>query len=127
MAVYSNGTLTLNLLPGLAHSTLAGVEHGLRELAVWSQRIAAGAGTPPHRHDCEEVVVVLEGSGVIAMDGVESPFAAGDTIVVAPNKAHQIFNTGAGDLRLIAAFSTATVLAEFPDGSRTDLPWQQGA
>lgn len=127
MAVYSNGTLTPNLLPGLSHSTLAGAEHGLRELAVWSQSIAAGAGTPPHRHDCEEAVVVLEGSGVIAMDGSESAFTAGDTVIIPANKPHQIFNTGKGDLRLIAAFSAAPVEVEFPDGTRIDLPWQQNA
>ena len=127
MAVYSNASLTPDVLPGLAHSTLAGHEHGLASLAVWSQSVDAGGATPPHRHDCEEVVVVLEGSGVIAMDGSETTFGAGDTVVIPPNKPHQIFNTGSSALRLIAAFSMAPVRVEFPDGTPIDLPWQQAA
>ncbi len=124
MTVYANTALTPNILPGLAHSTLAGAEHGLRQLAVWSQSIDAGAGSPPHRHDCEEVILILEGSGALSIDGAELPFTQGQTLVIPPNKPHQIFNTGERALRLIAALSAAPVRVEFPDGTEIDLPWQ---
>src|SRR5262245_43951825 len=71
MHIYSNSRLFTQLLPGIAHRTLAGPEHGLRALEVWSQRIDASAATPPHRHDCEEVVVVLEGEGTLTLQGTE--------------------------------------------------------
>ncbi len=93
MPVYSNSTLMPNVLPGLAHRTLAGPEHGLKDLEIWSQSI----------------------------------FAAGDTVIIPRNEIHQIFNTGPSVLRLVAAFSMAPVRAEFPDGTRIDLPWQQAA
>ena len=48
-------------LPGIDHLTLAGGAQGLSSLSVWQQSIDAGEATPPHRHDCEEVVVVGEG------------------------------------------------------------------
>ena len=70
---------------------------------------------------------MLEGSGVIAMDGSETAFRAGDTVVIPPNKPHQIFNTGTAPLRVVAAFSMAPVRVEFPDGTPIDLPWQQAA
>lgn len=94
MAVYSNSTLIPDVLPGLAHRTLAGPEHGLKGLEIWSQSIDAQGATPPHRHDCEEVVIVLEGEGTLAMSGQEMHFAAGDTVIIPRNEVHQIFNTG---------------------------------
>ena len=127
MPVYSNSTLMPNVLPGLAHRTLCGPEHGLKDLEIWSQSIDAQAATPPHRHDCEEVVIVLEGAGTLAMSGEEMHFAAGDTVIIPRNEVHQIFNTGPSVLRLVAAFSMAPVRAEFADGTRIDLPWQHAA
>ena len=127
MAIYSNSKLVANVLPGLAHRTLAGPEHGLKDLEIWSQSIDAQAATPPHRHDCEEVVMVVEGEGKLAMSGEEAHFAAGDTVIIPRNEIHQIFNTGQSALRLFAVFSMAPVRAEFPDGTRIDLPWQQAA
>ena len=127
MAVYSNSTLIPNVLAGLAHRTLAGPEHGLKDVEIWSQSIDAQAATPPHRHDCEEVAVVLDGEGTLAMSGEETHFTAGDTVIIPRNEVHQIFNTGQSVLRLLAVLSMAPVCAEFPDGTRIDLPWQQAA
>ena len=86
MHIYSNSTLFAQLLPGIAHRTLAGPEHGLRALEVWSQRIDANAATPPHRHDCEEVVVVLEGEGTLSLRGTERHFQSGDTLILLPTR-----------------------------------------
>lgn len=122
--IHPHSPLTPDLLPGLSHRTLAGPEHGLTELAVWSQRVAPGAATPPHRHDCEEVVVVVAGEGTLSLEGDACRFVAGDTVIVPKNALHQIVNTGAVDLSIIAAFSMSPVHAHFPDGTRIDLPWQ---
>ena len=124
MHIYSNSTLFAQLLPGIAHRTLAGPEHGLRALEVWSQRIDANAATPPHRHDCEEVVVVLEGEGTLTLQGTARRFQSGDTLILPPNEVHQIVNTGQGPLRVLGIFNMAPVRAEFPDGTPIELPWQ---
>ncbi|KAK3269613.1 actin binding protein [Cymbomonas tetramitiformis] len=51
---------------GLSHVTLHGaVHHGAREIEVWQQAFTADLRTPIHRHDCEEVFVVLNGYGTI--------------------------------------------------------------
>ncbi|PQM33069.1 auxin binding protein 1 [Prunus yedoensis var. nudiflora] len=51
---------------GLAHTTVAGsLLHGLNEVEVWLQTFSPGSGTPIHRHSCEEVFVVLKGSGTL--------------------------------------------------------------
>lgn len=124
MNVVSHPAALPELLPGLSHRTLAGPAEGLSKLEVWSQSIAAQAATPPHRHDCEEVVLVLAGQGRLAMNGQEQRFRAGDTVIVPPGIAHQIFSDGPGELRLYAMFSMAPVRVEAPDGTPMELPWQ---
>ena len=123
MPIHSDTALTPDVLPGLAHRTLAGAEHGLERLAVWSQRIAPAGATPPHSHDCEEVILVQGGGGTLVFDGEEQSFSAGDTIIVPPSAVHQILNTGDEDLVLLAVLSTSRVAAELPDGTPIDLPW----
>ena len=127
MTIHSNASLVPDVLPGLSHRTLAGPEHGLRQMEVWSQSVAPQGATPPHRHDCEEVVVVTAGQGVLAMGGREHAFAAGDTVVIPRNADHQILNTGDGPLTLIASFAMSPVRVELPDGTPLDLPWHQPA
>ncbi|KAK4441707.1 Auxin-binding protein T92 [Sesamum alatum] len=51
---------------GLSHMTIAGsVMHGFKEVEVWLQTFAPGVRTPIHRHSCEEIFVVLKGSGTL--------------------------------------------------------------
>lgn len=61
MPIIDNSTIKTFTLPGLVHQTVAGPAHGLKTLEVWVETIAPGAGTPVHRHDCEEVFVILTG------------------------------------------------------------------
>ena len=63
MTVIANATIAHQSLPGLQHQTLANADHGLAHLSLWRQTMAPGAATPPHRHDCEEVVLIESGSG----------------------------------------------------------------
>jgi len=111
-------------LPGIEHLTLAGSEQGLSRLSVWRQSMAPGCATPPHRHDCEEVVLVIEGSGEVHIDGNVLPFGPDSTLVLPPNVPHQIFNTGAVPLKTVAAFSATPVGTFLPGGEPMALPWR---
>ncbi|MCA9708352.1 MAG: cupin domain-containing protein [Myxococcales bacterium] len=112
-------------LPGLAHQTLAGPRDGLQAMEVWSQTIAPGVATPAHRHACEEVIVVLSGSGSCESEGGTQDFGPGATIIVPPGRIHRIVNTGDEPLRLFAALGAAPVTVETPAGERIHLPWDQ--
>lgn len=124
MHVNQNAELPRAVLPGIEHTTLAGRDEGLRGLSVWRQTVAAGAATPPHRHDCEEVIVVTRGSGEVHHDGRVVRFGADSTVVIPRNVDHQIFNTGTEPLELVAAFSVSPVAVVFPDGQPLELPWR---
>ena len=111
-------------LPGLAHRTLAGQAQGLTSLSIWRQTLEPGGATPPHRHDCEEVVVVEHGSGRLLIGGEAHAFEAGCALVVPRNADHQIVNSGSEPLTLTAAFSMTPVAVHLPDGSELALPWE---
>ena len=110
-------------LPGLSHRTVAGRLHGFRDLEVWVQTLTPGAATPIHRHDCEEAIVVLEGSGVLVLDGREEAFGAGETLVVPRDAVHQIKCTGQDSMRIVAALSAAPVVVKTALNERIPLPW----
>lgn len=114
-------------LPGIVHQTLAGPRDGMKNMEVWMQTVAPGAETPMHRHDCEEVIVVLAGSGICEIEGEVRSFGAGATIVVPRNAVHRIANSGSEPMQLVAGLSAAPVLVHAPDGTRIPLPWDQAA
>lgn len=124
MKIIDNAGLPHAQLPGIDHVTLAGSDHGLHKLSIWRQNMRAGTATPPHRHDCEEVVLCEAGHGEILIDGQRYPFCANQTIVIPPDLPHQIFNVGDGPLVTLAVFSRTPVEVAYPDGAALELPWR---
>jgi quercetin dioxygenase-like cupin family protein len=125
MSVIRNELLPSFSLPGLQHQTVAGPEHGLRTLEMWVQHIAPGTGTPVHRHNCEEVILVLRGSGRLHLSGEELDFSANSTLQIPPDAVHQIINTGSEEMFLVAALGQAPVRVYTADRQPIPLPWQQ--
>jgi len=123
MNVIQNSQLPRSALPGIDHVTLAGSENGLKGLSIWRQSIAPGSATPPHRHDCEEVVLVQSGHGALHLNGQTHRFGPDTTVVVPRNAAHQIVNDGDVPLEIVGVFATSPVAVFFPDGQPIELPW----
>jgi mannose-6-phosphate isomerase-like protein (cupin superfamily) len=123
MYVQAPRDLPASPIPGIAHLTLARHGEGLEGLSVWKQSIAPGQGTPPHRHDCEEVVVVLEGHGELRIEGGRLPFGPGATLVLPCAVDHQIVNTGDAPLTMVATFGATPVGTFDPAGEALALPW----
>ena len=111
-------------IPGVLHSTWAGSRDGLSTLSLWRQSLAPGGATPPHSHDCEEVVMCLAGRGEVHIDGVAHAFGPEQTVLLPAHVPHQIFNVGPEPLEMTAVFSATPVNVALPDGSALDLPWQ---
>ena len=124
MQVIENACRAKFELPGIEHLTLAGSGQGLSRLSVWRQSMAPGSATPPHRHDCEEVVLVLEGSGEVHIAGKPIAFGPDTTLVLPADVPHQIFNTGSVPLVTVAAFSSTPVGTFHPEGAPLALPWE---
>ena len=124
MPVNDHRSLPAHQLPGLEHRTLAGSRDGLQRFEVWRQKIDAGASTPVHRHDCEEVIVILSGRATCRYgDGSEATLESDQTLILPPNVVHQICNTGDEDLHILATLSMAPVAVETETGESMPLPW----
>lgn len=74
------------------------------QIEVWLQTFAPGTHTPIHRHSCEEVFVVLKGSGTLYIASnthtkfpgkpLEFSIFTNSTFHIPVNDAHQVnFNT----------------------------------
>lgn len=111
-------------IPGIAHATWAAREEGLSQMSVWRSSMAPGAATPPHRHDCDEVVLCLAGRGEAHGEGLVRPFGAGATLVLPKGRFHQIVSTGNEPLEIIAVLAATPVNVELPDGAALELPWR---
>jgi len=123
MAVVENASRQLFTLPGLKHQTLASGADQLEHLEVWMQTLEAGAATPVHYHECEEVLVILRGAGHLSVGGEDTAFGPGTTLTVAPKEVHQLVNSGAEEMFLIAVLAETPGRVFAPDGSVMDLPW----
>lgn len=110
-------------IEGVAHATWAGQAQGLQQLSVWRQSLAPGAGTPPHQHDCDEVVICLGGEGELHADGQRQRFGAHSTLILPRGRVHQFFNVGLQPLETLGIFGQSPVPTRQPDGALLPLPW----
>lgn len=123
-AVHAQSLPAATPIPGVAHATWAGQAQGLSQLSLWRQTLAPGAATPPHRHDCDEVVLCLAGRGALQLaDGAVQTFGADTSVVLPRGVVHQLFNTGDVPLELLGVFGASPVGTQLPDGERLELPW----
>ncbi len=112
------------LIPGIEHATWAGHEDGTSQLSVWRQSLAPAAATPPHRHDCDEVVLCHAGQGEAHSEGKIVKFGPNSTLVLPAGKLHQLFNVGEVPLEITGIFAESPVRTYAPDETLMDLPWR---
>lgn len=111
-------------IPGISHATWAGSAQGLEQLSLWRQSLAPGAATPPHSHDCDEVVVCEAGEGTLRIGDRSYPFGAHSTLILRRDQLHQIVNTGAQPLEILGVFGATPVNVFLPDNQKLELPWR---
>ncbi len=65
-----------------------------------------GGGRLPHRHEQPELYYVIEGTGLLTVDGRESVVGPGSAIFIPGNAAHCLRNESTTALRLLYVFPT---------------------
>jgi quercetin dioxygenase-like cupin family protein len=72
-----------------------GAEHSGFNLEAHETVLGPGTEThPPHSHEHEEIIVVVEGTVEIVVDGRPETVEAGSVIYYAPNRPHGLRNAG---------------------------------
>jgi len=123
MYIFKNESQPEFALPGLTYHALAGFRDGLKAMAVAHIVIEPGGETPVHYHDCEEVVVVISGSGNATVDDVTKLVEAETTLVFPTGVVHQMVNAGDEPLHLHCSFALAACKTFEPDGTEIPVPW----
>ena len=96
------GNVSFRVLFSADRTPTSSLYTGLSELAP-------GGWLGLHRHTQAEVYHLVEGSGVVVLDGVEHPVAAGSAVFIPGNAEHGIRNTGDGPLLFMYAFATDSI------------------
>jgi mannose-6-phosphate isomerase-like protein (cupin superfamily) len=79
---------------------------------------------PDHFHRYDEVLYILEGHGVLHIDGTASALRAGSCVHLPATIVHSLENAGDLELRLLGVFRPAGSPAEayYPDGTPATYP-----
>ncbi|MBN1533162.1 MAG: cupin domain-containing protein [Spirochaetes bacterium] len=76
-----------------------------RNLAVTLVEMQPGGLQHRHSHEPEQMYYILQGSGIMTVDGSEEEVAAGDCVFIPSGSTHGLVNTGAVLLRYLSAAS----------------------
>jgi quercetin dioxygenase-like cupin family protein len=76
---------------------------------------------PPHRHDVEEVIVVLSGSCTARIGEETHTLSAGDACLIPAGTLHQVINSGEEAWECLTAMKVGARFIR-PDGNETPTP-----
>jgi mannose-6-phosphate isomerase-like protein (cupin superfamily) len=82
-----------------------------------AELVPGGGSRLPHRHAEPEIYLILEGTGILTIDGQESIVTKGSAIFIPGNAWHALRNETDADLKLFYVFPTgrfSDVIYEFP-------------
>ena len=83
-----------NKRPGVVLTSLVDGDTGATKISSGVAEFAVGAKAPMHYHDAEESVIVVEGEGLMVINGEEHIVTPNDAAFISPGAHHSIANHG---------------------------------
>ena len=80
--------------PGVILTSLVDGNTGSTQISSGVAEFAVGARAPMHYHDAEESVIVIEGEGLMVINGEEHVVIPNDAALIAEGTHHSIANHG---------------------------------
>jgi quercetin dioxygenase-like cupin family protein len=74
-------------------------------LTLGVARLPPGGSLRSHRHEQHEAYFVLDGTGVVTIDGTARPVGRGAAVFIPGNALHSVEATGESDLRVAYVFA----------------------
>ena len=104
---------------GREYRILADPSTGFRSGTHFVGDVPAGEPAPMHYHRYNEVIYVMQGIGILHIDGEDNPLYPGACIHLPARTLHQVENTGDIPMREVAVFVPAgsPAAAYLPDGT----------
>jgi mannose-6-phosphate isomerase-like protein (cupin superfamily) len=97
---------TLPASPNREFRYLVNQDLGCRNLTQFVGVIPPGRA-PLHSHTYDEVVYVIEGEGILHMNGHQTPLGPGSCMHLPPLHEHSLENTGSAPMRVLGVFHPA--------------------
>ena len=88
--------------PGVTVSGHINKEFGATESSSGITSFYAGCSNITHYHNAEESVIVIEGEGILMINGEENRVRANDAALITPGTHHRLINTGETPFRVAA-------------------------
>jgi mannose-6-phosphate isomerase-like protein (cupin superfamily) len=85
---------------------------GAEKLTITMVEMESGGFQHLHSHEPEQMYYILEGCGLMHVDGEDQMVQAGDCIFFPPSAVHGLKNTGEGRLLYISAASPSFTLTQ---------------
>ncbi len=98
---------SLQRAPGVSVASSVTKENGATEISSGITTFQAGTSNTTHFHNAEESVIVIEGQGILMINGQEHDVRQYDSAFITPGTHHRLINTG--DIPFKIAWSYATV------------------
>ena len=90
---------------GVSVTGLASPSRGCASLSAWRVVLDPGAASPEHTLTSDEAFVALRGTARVELDGEAHEIAAGDCLVVAPDRSFRIRNDGDEPFEAVCAMA----------------------
>lgn len=84
--------------------------------------VFAGGSVPEHSHPQEEVYYIIEGQGVLVIDGREHPVRAGSYARISPNQTHILRNTADSVLTMLFCYAPKSIVDHWQQELDGTLP-----
>ena len=106
---------TVQRAPGVAVASSVTKEVGTTEISSGITTFQAGTSNTTHCHNAEESVIVIEGEGILMINGEENYVRQYDVAFITPGTHHRLINTGEVPFKIAWSYATVDVTRTLVD------------
>ena len=102
-------------LPGVTVSLMVGEETGATQISSGVVSYGPGTSIATHHHNAEETMIVIEGEGLLVLQGEEHHLKPYDAVFITPGANHRLVNDGDRPFKIVWTYATVHVATTFVD------------
>ena len=99
--------------PGITVFSMVDEGTGATQLSSGMVSYAPGASIATHHHNAEETMIVIEGGGILVLQGEEYRLKPNDAVFVTPGANHRLINDGERPFKIVWTYATIHVVTTF--------------
>ena len=100
---------SLERAPGVTVASSVTKETGATEISSGITTFEVGRSNTTHFHNAEESVIVIEGEGILVINGQENYVRQYDAAFITPGTHHRLINTGSTPFKIAWSYATVDV------------------